>query len=182
MLLSCVTPVRWECPACQDNRGRNPRRTNEGHTFIENKCRFSDSEPPPRKGAHPKGPREKATTHSSAEASSHDVNTEVLGVRGNANPGLDSYGTPQQASSSSSSPQDPPAAARSRGLDIEPRTRRMYESTGTGPDRLLDWTRFNVQISLRNVRSGEPSVVQNEFSKLHLRWWHASAPKMRHIL
>ena len=60
-----VTPVRWECPACQDSRGRNPRRTDEGHSFIENKCRFADSEPPPRKGAHPRGPREKAITHSS---------------------------------------------------------------------------------------------------------------------
>ena len=142
-----VTPVRWECPSCQDLKGRNPRRSDSGHTFIEGECQFSDRGPPPRTGAHPRGPREKATTHPSAEASSHDANTEDPGVLGSENPVPDAHGTPQQASSSSSGPQDPPAAARSRGPDTVQRTRRTYETTGTGPDRLPDWSRVNVQIS-----------------------------------
>ena len=48
--------------------------------------------------------------------------------------------------------------------------------------RLPDWTRFNVQFSLRNLRSYDPGVVQRELRKLHLRWWHAREPKMRTIL
>ena len=48
--------------------------------------------------------------------------------------------------------------------------------------RLPDWTRFNVQHSLQNLRSYEPHVVKKELRKLHLRWYHAKEPKMRHIL
>eukprot|EP00959_Pyramimonas_sp_CCMP1952_P014871 314793-Pyramimonas_sp.AAC.1 len=48
--------------------------------------------------------------------------------------------------------------------------------------RLLDWSRFDVQISLQNLRSLDPSVVTRELRKLHLRWFHAKEPKMRVIL
>ena len=75
-----IASVRWECPSCQDLKGRNPRRSDAGHTFIEVECRFSDRGPPPRTGAHPREPREKATTHPSAEASSHDATREDPGV------------------------------------------------------------------------------------------------------
>ena len=48
--------------------------------------------------------------------------------------------------------------------------------------KYLDWTRFDVQSSLRNLRSHDPSVVITELRKLHLRWFHAKEPKMRLIL
>ena len=45
-----------------------------------------------------------------------------------------------------------------------------------------DWTRFDIGVSLRNLRSFVPSVIQRELRKLHLRWWHASEGRMRTIL
>ena len=45
-----------------------------------------------------------------------------------------------------------------------------------------EWTGFNVQVSLRNLRSNEPRVIQKELRLLHLRWFLASEPKMRTLL
>ena len=75
---------------------------------------------------------------------------------------------------------EPSASSNPRGPNTQPRHRPVDASSGT--PRLPDWTRFNVQISLRNLRSYEPTVIQKEIRKLHLRWWHASESKMRHIL
>ena len=60
----------------------------------------------------------------------------------------------------------------------EPQT----QTTGTGDADPADWTRFDVNISLRNLRSNDARVVRTELRKLHLRWWHASEPKMHKIL
>ena len=39
-----------------------------------------------------------------------------------------------------------------------------------------------MNVSLRNLRSDDARVVRQELRKLHLRWWHASEPKMHKIL
>ena len=62
------------------------------------------------------------------------------------------------------------------------RVRRTYADASSGTVALPDWTRFNIQQSLRNLRSWVPSVIQKELRRLHLRWWHASESKMRGIL
>lgn len=41
---------------------------------------------------------------------------------------------------------------------------------------------FDIQISLKNLRSWNPAVVQKELRKLRLRWWHLSASKIKEIL
>eukprot|EP00959_Pyramimonas_sp_CCMP1952_P259210 5419300-Pyramimonas_sp.AAC.1 len=46
--------------------------------------------------------------------------------------------------------------------------------------RLPDWSRFDVQISLRTLRL-DPSAVARAWRKLHLRWFHAKEPKMKPI-
>ena len=69
-----------------------------------------------------------------------------------------------------------------RGPDTVQRIRRTYKDQSIGTATLPDWTRFNIQLSLKRLRSWEPSVIQKELRKLHLRWWHASEPKMRQIL
>ena len=51
-----------------------------------------------------------------------------------------------------------------------------------GPPRLPDWSRFDVQMSLQNLRSYDPANVRRELRKLHLRWYHASEPNMRLLL
>ena len=56
----------------------------------------------------------------------------------------------------------------------EPKSRTI----GVGDEQYADWTRFDINVSLRNLRSDDPRVVRNELRKLHLRWWHASEPKM----
>ena len=56
------------------------------------------------------------------------------------------------------------------------------KTIGVGDEQYADWTRFDVNVSLRNLRSNDPRVVRTELRKLHLRWWHASEPKMHKIL
>ena len=68
-----VVSRHWECPACQDDKYRNARLSDPGHTFEFGKCKFADRGSPPRVGAHPRDPRPVAKTHPSAEASSHDA-------------------------------------------------------------------------------------------------------------
>ena len=190
-----IAPRHWECPACQDDKYRNARLKDPGHTFEFDKCKFADRGSPPRVGAHPRDPRPVATTHPSAEASSHDAITrepidEPPDLQGRAF-GEDILGRDAISSGTSTGPHEDPesivrgdatAIRTGRGPDQEPRERRTYASTGTGPARLPDWTRFNIQVSLRNLRSYNPTVVQRELRKLHLRWWHAREPKMRTIL
>ena len=167
-----ILPVRWECPACQDDKGRSSRFTDPGHLFEEGKCRFSDRAPPSRIGAHPREPRMPNVSHPSAEASSHDVASDSR-----AEP-AEHGDVPADAEHG-----NVPARGRPHGAqDSEPRVRRVYADAGTGTVRLPDWSRFNIQISLRNLRSYVPSVVQRELRKLHLRWWHAKEPKMRTLL
>ena len=54
--------------------------------------------------------------------------------------------------------------------------------TGVGPDHTADWFRFNVQSSLRALRSGAEHVRKRILRKLHLRCWHASEGTMRNVL
>ena len=158
---SHVKPQYWSCPACVDDKGRNPRLSDPGHTFQAGECRFVGRGPKPREGAHPREPRATATTHPSSEASGYDA-TQAEQVSGNGDV-----------------PSDEPAK---RGPDSYQRTKRTYSSTGSGVARLPDWSRFDIQISLRNLRSYEPAVITRELRKLHLRWWHAREPKMRTLL
>ena len=168
-----IPSVSWKCPSCQDDKGRNPRAADPGHSKILGECRFATIEAPhpTRIGAHPREPRPLAQTHPSAEAASRDMSEEAV-ERGDVHP----------AASSSSSGERGDVLPAGRGQDTVPRTRRTWTETGTGEARLPDWSRFNIQVSLKNLRSYVPEVVQKELRKLHLRWWHASEPKMRNIL
>eukprot|EP00959_Pyramimonas_sp_CCMP1952_P002118 43605-Pyramimonas_sp.AAC.1 len=48
--------------------------------------------------------------------------------------------------------------------------------------RLPGWAKFDIQISLHDLRSLDPSVAARELRKLHLRWFHAKEPTMRLLL
>ena len=182
-----IKPKKWECPACGEREGRylNPRLIDPGHTWEKNKCRFSEWAPQERSGAHPRDPRPRATEHPSSERSSYDAARDNTGEPGNVPPAYDDE--PQRPETRleeepASSSTDPRYTRGARGPDARPRERRTWETTGTGPSRLPDWSRFNIQVSLRNLRSYNATVVQAELRKLHLRWWHAREPKMRTIL
>ena len=73
-------------------------------------------------------------------------------------------------------------ARRPRGPDLVPRERTTYREAEAGQETSPEWTRVDIAVSLRNLRSFVPSVIQKELRKLHLRWWHASEGRMRTIL
>ena len=73
--------------------------------------------------------------------------------------------------------EDPQSERSKKGKQKEFRTTDI----GSEP-RPFDWTRFDVQLSLNKLRSINPTVVKTELRKLHLRWWHASEPKMTAVL
>ena len=141
---------------------------------------------PPRTGPHPRDPRPRAKTHLSADASGMDVQDDDD----------DEGEPPNEPGSSSARPSDGPQYTtptpvpdaesqnprRGGGPDTTQRVRRTYHDQGAGHARLPDWTRFDIQISLRNLRSWNPAVIRKELRKLHLRWWHAKEPKMRELL
>ncbi len=192
---SCSSPyakaVPWKCPAClsREEKYQNPRQTDAGHTNEPGECRWAET--PQRRGRHPRDPRPVATDHPSAEVSGYDASLDqsqpTMDVPpayevdpGNTTPRGPTPGQPSSSGAGSGS-----STAGHRGPDQQQRERssRTWQSTGeASATRLPDWTRFNVQVSLRNLRSYEPSVVQKEMRKLHLRWWHASEPKMRLVL
>ena len=166
-----IEPIHYECLACKIDR----QRSDPGHDAYRHqfgKCRFAPKpiEHPPRTGARPRDPRPTTSEHPTADASAVEAepfNDEVKGgdVLG------DVHGDVQAA------PGRP-----SGSTDSYQRERRTTADAGTGTAKLPDWSRFNIQISLRNLTSLNPAVLQKELRKLHLRWWHAKEPKMRRLL
>ena len=95
------------------------------HNFVLGECRFADMPPPSsRIGQHPREPRQQASTHPSAEASSHDVTREDPGVPGDMHPVAEAQEPAGQASGSSSGRGRPEGS-----VDTVPRTRRTYTDT-----------------------------------------------------
>ena len=77
--------------------------------------------------------------------------------------------------------EDPP---RRRGPDLQPRELRLQPhpvDRATG-EAEADWTRFDVNRSLRTLRTGDEGAIRRELRKLHLRWWHAQWAPMERIL
>ena len=136
-------------------------------------CRYGVKGPDTTgKGAHPRAPRDSTTEHPTADTSSYDQSHQPDEDEAETR---ESEGLPQTPSSSSSAPGGSTRASA-------PRPRRQFESTASGEPKWPDWTRFDVQASLKRLRSYNPRVVTTELRKLHLRWWHAKEPTMRAIL
>ena len=157
-----VEPKYYDCPQCKTDQGKNVK----GHWIDRpGKCRFAPEEPLQRTGAHPREPRPVANAHPSADTSGVDAEQfEEVKDGGDQNPDESADAAPEASGSQSST--DP--TRRGRGPDTVTRTRRTFQDTGVGTTRLPDWTRFNVQISLHNLRSLHSAFTQKELSKLHL--------------
>ena len=205
-------PYECPVCASREARYSHPRVNDPGHTLERDKCRFSDQNPQQRTGAHPRDPRPRANEHPSAQHSSYDASRDdytygpgdvppdvplaygeeppppSTEARSSGEPPPPSTETRSSRAARRDPPQDSPeqisaGKGKGRGPDLEPREERQtHGEAGAGPARLPDWSRFNIQISLRNLRSYDAGVVQRELRKLHLRWWHAREPKMRTIL
>ena len=161
-----VKPIAITCPTCKDMEGKYKTRhpANKGHTYLEG-CRFEGKSPfgaPNRTGQHPRPPREVTKDHPSADAGAYD-----------AAQGIDADAAADNTGSTSS---DDPRGSR------EPTTRTQKTSTGSGPTRLPDWTRFDLSSIFKRLKSDDPAVIQKELRLLHLRWWHASVKTMKEFL
>ena len=76
---------------------------------------------------------------------------------------------------------DPPPPRRGRGPDRGQRTRRTWRSTAAG-ETTVDWSRFNMDTTLKALRIAHEADARRLLRKLHLRWWHASAASMQKTL
>ena len=135
------------------DQGRNV----PGHwTDRPGRCRFAigpQDIAPERVGAHPRDPRMTATEHPSSDISGVDALADT--PRG----GLPATALPDESQHPPNEPgtgSEDPAPRVGRGPDTVQRVRRTFADQGSGPVRLPDWTRFDIQISLKNLRSWNP--------------------------
>ena len=78
---------------------------------------------------------------------------------------------------------DPPDTFLKRDKPREPTPGRSGpKDIQTGMPTFPDWTRFDIGTTMKALRSYNPVVVRKCLKKLHLRWWHAGADRMRKIL
>ena len=139
------------------------------HTCVAGECRVStmrlrDSKT--RKGHHPRDPHQAAVDDPAA-----DLQQELPGDLGDlgadeeaeaASPiAPDLQGT-RAVDEAESLPED------DDGQEKPTRRRKKTATTGTGPDRTADWSRFNVQASLRALRIGAEHVRKRILRKLHI--------------
>ena len=183
----------WKCDSCMRNYGNNKG----GHLRIPGQCRWSKPWrlPDDHGQARPTAPAAAAAPAASA-ASAASTPAAVPAARtpkpgDTPTAGAGSYDVTRGALSGPSSGAGSSGDHRTRPQVIG---RRGRQEGGDDPPppaapaaaapaaKYPDWTRFDVQSSLRNMRSDVPSVVLRELRKLHLRWFHAKEPKMRLIL
>ena len=74
------------------------------------------------------------------------------------------------------------SVGRGRGPDQEPRVRRAFREAPTQTPQPSDWSSFDIQATLRGLRYGTEADHRRLLRKLHIRWWHASAERMRRLL
>ena len=179
----------WTCPGCARNPPRD--RGHADHNEVPGQCRWAaiGHRASSRRTRHEKHPREGRIP------AAHDPNADL---RGNElNRGAEAQNEPGRSSSDPAPPgagvgplnEDPPGAGREpgvgRGPDREPRHREpaivLRDQASGGPGR-EEWTSFDVNHSLRVLRTSEGATLRREIRKLHLRWWHATRSQMERVL
>ena len=152
-----------------EDKYMNPRRNAKGHTHVEGECRYPIEPGHARTGHHPRDPRQPSRQHPSSEISGYDAalsSREDTQAASSSNRASSSHEQPDQAEDAASSSHE---LRRGRGPDQRQRTRRTFAEREQGDERLPDWSKFNIQISLKNLRSWGAKVNTNELRKLHLR-------------
>ena len=136
---------------------------------------------PKREGHHPREPRRRARDHPTAGADAHDCGDQE-----------DDTSPEYQHTDDEEDPDDPKAlrkdieakdstvkegqerpqrlSRRGRGPPQEQRSQPAPDAEPAGEENPPDWTRFDVKVSLKNLRSNNMNVVRTELRKLHLRW------------
>ena len=172
------TTETWNCPGCKT---RSPR-FHHTHNYKQADCKWATApsrSSVPRKGAHPRPGRQRATA---------DPTAGLPGNTGEGELGAEDEKVDQPASSSTAVPDEPPdsgtasSSRGTRGPDTVDRERRTWADTATGSDRDSDWSKFEVGTIMRALRSNSEAGRRRILRKLHLRWWHATAAQMRTVL
>ena len=191
--------LKWTCPGCtrvnEDGRVRPRARGHPDHTNDPATCRMPHT--PERRFAprnrgpghtHPREGRQPAAEDPDGNATTGDL-TETDEVR--QTPNLDDEqprvsqpsGESPSTASSSSGPTPGTATERATRSDAGvPRGPIVREFPPSIDENSSDWTRFNIDKSLRILKVGTVEQRRKELRKLHLRWWHAPRTPMEHIL
>lgn len=187
---------RWgtiTCEACKSNKPRG----DPGHS-LDVDCKWghmrSVDKGKTRKGHHPRDPRIPAageptsTLRIGAPAPAEAGGTGSGGGGGAAKGSSSSHPKgPGKVESSTQAGQDDlhrdgaPAAAAPRPI--------VPANSGGGPiepasaaQEGRSWSEFDLGSMLQELRSVREGVVRRCLRKLHLRWWHAPAKRMRELL
>ena len=76
-----------------------------------------------------------------------------------------------------------PSARRGRGPDLGPREDRLkLAEADTQTPELTEWTKFDLQSSLRALHFGTRAQRLRLLRKLHLRWWHVGSTTMTRLM
>ena len=71
---------------------------------------------------------------------------------------------------------------RGRGPDTVARVRRTYGESETQTPVPADWSSFDIGSSLRGIKFANEDGQRRILRKLHVRWWHISAHRMKAVL
>ena len=63
----------------------------------------------------------------------------------------------------------------------EPRRRRTWRETGTGPEHPVDWSGFDVGRVIRSLIGTSDAAKRRILRKLHVRWWHSPSATMKRL-
>ena len=171
----------WTCPGCtrEVNGVLRPRpRGHPDHTNDPTACRMPSTRIRTETlgrggigaGTHPREARVPAEADRHANASGSHLQQDEEADPVPIPAPQDDAGGP---ASSSSGPDG--AAPASRGPDKQP---RFPETPQSLDDMATDWSKFDIDSSLRTLRHGNESQQMREVRKLHLRWWHGSRSAM----
>ena len=180
----------WECPGCSRIPARPPGHSE--HTMEIGKCRWisttsRNSTTKERKKQHPREASRRAEASAEVDVPGDQLNRDITVTEPTnrqaapANP--HSIHEQEQAAreASSSSGEGLPARA-TRGPDRGPRDLQpRVREAAVGNESTPDWTSFDINKSLRVLRSGNDAQKRREVRKLHLRWWHSGRAEMERI-
>ena len=140
-----------------------------------------------REPGHPELPPDSDSSPSPPRPQAREVETPVNGGSSGSNAGsaqaaAAGSGAVPAAAAESDSAGTGDGARAPRGPDRQPRQVQPRLIDRAVGDAHEDWTSFDVNRSMRMLRTGSEAQISRELRKLHLRWWHAGRVQMERVL
>ena len=140
-----------------------------------------------REPGHPELPPDSDSSPSPPRPQAREVETPVNGGSSGSNAGSAQAaaagpGAVPAAAAESDSAGTEDGARATRGPDRQPRQVQPRLIDRAVGDAHEDWTSFDVNRSMRMLRTGSEAQISRELRKLHLRWWHAGRVQMERVL